>query len=265
MSPSTVARLAQHSLTISTLALILVGAACGSSGGGSKTDGGGGGAGGGGGSDAGGGSDLGLPGSDAPIGATPAEQCNALVTTLCTRGGECLNTTPAQQSNCQTLLNVQFGCERATLPFTACVQDTRALSCSALFPMGSASPPASCDMPLEAIPVSQAQMQCVALVRALCTRSAECQNIMATPAQIDGCVEEAIFGMDGIPCPFVTGVSATYDMCVAQVRADPCITPPDGGAPDGGTPDGGAPADAGMPNGGRLPACNRVLITPTLM
>ena len=199
----------------------------------------------------GGGSDVG------PIGNTPPEQCRGLVAIICARLGECKMATAAEQADCNVVLNVQLGCDRATsTAFPACLTDTRALSCASLFTANGITTPASCDAPLM-IPLSDAQTKCVNLVKALCQRSNECQGGTATQADLDACVQEAIFGMDGIPCPIVVSVGPKYDMCLAEIKVAMCRNP-DGGAADAGMPP--PMGDGGMMTS--LPSCTGVIMTP---
>ncbi|HET6280916.1 MAG TPA: hypothetical protein VFH73_08120 [Polyangia bacterium] len=193
-----------------------------------------------------------------PIGNTPVEQCKGLVAVICSRFGECQMKTPADVADCNVVLNVQFGCDRATsAEFPTCLTDTRALSCASLFTANGIQTPASCDTPLN-IPLSDAQTKCVALVNALCQRSNECQGGTATPQQLADCADQLIFGAMGIPCPIVVSVSAKYDMCLAEIKVAMCTVRPDGGAADASMPaDAG---DAAMMSS--IPSCTGVIMTP---
>ena len=250
MSPSDLSRALPHRiLNISLVGLLLAGASCG--GGGSKADSG---------PPAGDGggvdrnlTDRGPGGGDTSVGGTPAMQCLALTAVICDRLAECEMATPADVASCNKLLAVQFGCDRATADFGACINDTKALTCAQLFTANGIAPPMSCDTPLN-IPLSDAQMKCVTLVNTICQRSNECQGGTATPAQLAMCAEELIFGMDGIPCPIVVGVGPKFDMCIAEIKMLMCRNP------DAGVPDAGA-ADAAPPPS-MTPSCNMVLLTP---
>lgn len=190
-----------------------------------------------------------------PIGSTPPEQCKGLVAVICSRLLACDATaTPQDQTDCSALLNVEFGCDRATsADFPTCLADTRALSCASLFTANGVQLPASCNTPLD-IPLSDAQTKCIGLVKAICDRSNTCQGGTATAQQLADCSDQLIFGMNGIPCPRVTAVGAKYDMCLAEIKMIMCVAPTDGGAPDAGM---------AMPDGGpsMIPSCMNLLTT----
>lgn len=233
----------------------LLAAACGSSGSGGNNDGGRG--------DGGGGNPDGIG-----VGTgTPADQCRTLVTTICRRGDQCSGTDGGATglAQCQAVLGTEFGCDLATEPFGACLSDVNAVSCGTLFPQGGLAVPGSCQEVINRIPLSDAQMKCFALAGTLCTRSLMCSTGVATPdpTDVDACVASLTSDIDGIPCLLATGVSATYNQCLTDLKAAPCATP-DGGAGAGTGADGGAGADGGtgmgMMNG--LASCTGVIMTP---
>jgi hypothetical protein len=182
---------------------------------------------------------------------TPVQMCNQLVTLLCKRDVSCNggDASAGAQTDCETATNVLFGCDRATSTnFNDCMNDAKNLSCTGLFTSNGLSTPASCDAPLN-IPLSDAQMKCVALVRALCTRGLQCDTPGTTPVAQDilDCESSIFVDPAGIPCPYATGVSATYAQCVTDLQAAPCP------AVDGGTDAGGS---------GPIPSCQAVIKTP---
>src|SRR5262245_48684851 len=101
----------------SLLAVALIGASCGG-GSSANPDGPTGGAG---------------TGGAGSFGNTPTGQCKDVVTALCNRDNQCnmLNATPADQMSCFAANNVAFGCDRATMAFTDCLTDVKAVSCAA--------------------------------------------------------------------------------------------------------------------------------------
>jgi hypothetical protein len=219
---------------VAVFGLVLASASCG--GGNASPDGGGG---------------TGAGGGGAPATGTPVQMCNQLVHSICTRDVSCnaADGSAGALADCELLENVLFGCDRATSTnFGDCLNDTKTVSCAGLFTPNGLFTPASCDDPLN-IPLSDAQMKCVALVRTLCTRALQCDGqVNPAPVDVQDCEASIFFDPAGIPCPYATGVSATYDQCVTELAAAPCP------APDGGTADGGG--------GGPIASCQAVIMTP---
>jgi hypothetical protein len=172
--------------------------------------------------------------------ATPNALCQELVSTLCTRSNQCMgaDASVSAQPSCNTLEAVAFGCDRATSAgFPACLNDVKALSCASLFPAaGGLGTPTSCDEPLNSIPLSDAQMKCVALADVVCQKVAMCSGIVApTSADLMQCESDVA---SQIQCGFAVDVSATYDQCLVDFPNVSCGGA-DGGAADGGTDAGG--------------------------
>ena len=178
-------------------------------------------------------------------GNTPVGQCKDVVTTLCNRDNQCnmLNSTPADMMSCVAANNVAFGCDRAAMPFTDCLTDVKAVSCSALFPAAGPTLPASCDDPINAIPLSTPQQKCADLANAVCERSAGCQGITPTPTQLQNCQAD-VFAQLG--CLYAIDVSPMFMQCLTDLAAAPCPPQTDGGVSDAGA-DGGSIPSCSMP------------------
>jgi len=213
----------------------LIGASCG---GGSSAapDSGGAGQGGGGGSGAGGavsGATTGTPG------------CAQVATAICTRELACAPTDAGAlptQADCVRLETVALTCDLATTQdFGGCINVLRSSACADL---ASASSLPSCAVPIDAVPLSPAQMKCGDFVLAACQKSATCQGITPTAAQLQNCQARAYadFG-----CSLAMTVGTTFNQCITDLGNAPCVNA-DGGASDGGA-DGGAP----------LPSCATAL------
>jgi hypothetical protein len=183
-------------------------------------------------------------------GTTPVAQCNQLVSTLCTRLNTCnmLDGSAQDQSDCNTLENVEFGCDRATSAnFPTCLSDVKLLSCAALFPpMVGLVAPASCDEPLNTIPLSTAQMKCADLAAVICDKIAMCDGIMPTQADLLQCQQDVY---SQIGCGFAVDVGPMYAQCLQDFPNSSCATA-----------DGGAAADGGMM--GSVPSCTGVIKGP---
>jgi hypothetical protein len=137
--------------------------------------------------------------------------CKELVSTLCNRSNTCgmLNATPQEIADCITLENVEFGCDRAaSTGFPTCLSDVKLLSCAALFTPQGLSPPASCDEPLNTIPLSVAQMKCAALGHVICQKIFMCDGVTPTANDLAACDAEAFFAIE---CQYAVDVGATYD------------------------------------------------------
>jgi hypothetical protein len=215
-------------LGLSGLALALLGAACG--GGDSK-------------SDAGGTGGPGGPGA-CTIGtydSTPVGQCKKFVNVFCCRAQTCDppdgGTDGGTLASCQSAVEVAVGCDRATsTAFPLCITDTQAVSCSGLGlnPGGAGfQPPASCNDPINSIPLSDAQNKCGVLGQVICDPIDVCANPNNPPSDQSfmDCVNQAY--NDVLQCAFATGVSATYNTCLDDICAQ-AATDADGGAPDAG-------------------------------
>jgi hypothetical protein len=191
--------------------------------------------------DAGGSSDAGgLDGSadagDGDAGATtPVALCERVVATICKRLQSCpgVLTDPSTfvEADCERRENVEFGCDRATSnAFLDCLSDVTAVSCAGLFsPTAGLVLPASCDAPLNSIPLSSAQQKCADLAAADCMRQAECLGVTPTADQLQQC---QIQDYDSAGCGFAVSVGPTYAACLAHVETAPCSA--GGGAPDAG-------------------------------
>jgi hypothetical protein len=170
----------------------------------------------------------------------PVAACRQLTATLCARDAQCAGqtATPAALALCDQRGQVVLGCDRATSSlFPACLQDTAALGCTALFtPDGLILPP-SCDAPLN-IPLSTAQNQCLALVDAFCRRAVGCDN--GTDADVTNCIQ---FELDrDLPCQLAIDVTPNYSVCLTQIQTVACPQ---------------------LLAGGALPACSdAVVLTP---
>jgi hypothetical protein len=149
------------------------------------------------------------------------------------------------------LEDIEFGCDRAmSAGFAGCITDVNSLSCASLFTANGLATPASCDEPLNSIPLSDAQMKCIALAQVICQQGAACAAItMPSAAELAQCAQDVAIQ---IQCGFAVGVSATYDQCLADLPNAPCSSV-DGSAMDGGTDGGSAPA---------VPSCKGVIKGP---
>jgi hypothetical protein len=183
----------------------------------------------------------------AAVPGTPVAQCKEVVATLCNRDNTCngQNATAQDLMDCQTLNGIAFGCDRATAPFADCLNDTKIVSCASLFPASGSGLPPSCNDPIDAIPLSTAQMKCGDLAEVVCERSAGCQGVTPTPPQLQACQLDAFQQLN---CLYAIDVSQSFDQCLKDLPAYPC--PP----ADGGTADGGS--DAGVPS------CDDPLVFP---
>jgi hypothetical protein len=170
---------------------------------------------------------------------SPAGLCKQLITTLCMRSNDCNvgDAGTVDVSQCSTLQDVAFGCDRATsTAFPSCLSDVKALSCTGLFsPTNGLVLPGSCDLPLN-IPPSDAQTKCATLVDVICDPTEVCNNVAPTQTQAFMTCESD--GIQQIGCAFAVSVSATYNQCLNDL----CATA-DGGT-GAATPDGGATAPA---------------------
>jgi hypothetical protein len=136
------------------------------------------------------------------------------------------------EANCEKGENVEFGCDRATsTAFPDCVSDVQTVSCASLFPASGLTLPASCDDPLNTIPLSTAQSKCADLAAADCARFFQCIGVTPTAADMQTCQIDD-YGQAG--CGFATDVGPTYDQCLMDLGTAPC--PTDAGTPDGGVP-----------------------------
>jgi hypothetical protein len=161
---------------------------------------------------------------------TPVAQCQDLVKTLCNRANACqmLNATPDELAQCVRVNNVEFGCERATVSFADCASDARLVSCAGLFPATGIALPASCDDPVNSVPLSAAQQKCSDVAQLACQRSATCAGVTPTQQQLQDCWSQAF---SDLTCFAVVGVSSTYNKCLTDFSAAPC------GGSDAGPPD----------------------------
>lgn len=241
------------------LAVMLVSVGCGGGSGGSTgTAGGSGHAGGAGTTGSAGKAGGGTTGSAGTTGAggaadnTPVGLCKQLVSTLCTRSNTCNaggDGGPIDVSQCITLENVEFGCDRATsTAFPPCLSDVEGLSCAGLFTANGLQLPGSCNDPLDAIPLSDAQMKCLQLTEVICQKIAACQGVTSPTADdLMNCEQDLASSSDGIGCDFAVSVSATYAQCLTDVPNAMCVND------DAGD-------DASIP--GDVPSCDSVIIGP---
>jgi hypothetical protein len=172
-------------------------------------------------------------------GGTPVQLCQELVTTLCSRFSSCTGADGSAdaESHCRMLENIDFGCDRATSAgFPPCLSDVKNLSCASLFTANGLSTPSSCNEPLSSIPLSDAQMKCLALVGVVCQKGAACSGIsIPTATDLMQCEQDVA---TQIQCGYAVGVSSTYQQCLTDFPNAPCGSS-DGGATDGGSVDGG--------------------------
>jgi hypothetical protein len=184
---------------------------------------------------------------------TPVQQCNQLSKTICTRNAQCTSMTAS--TTCEPVLNLEFGCDRATgTDFTSCLGDTQIVSCSSLFPSGGLALPAACNDPLIAIPLSDAQNKCYAVVDQLCARLLQCAGLPTTNLQ--ACEDTVTSDIqNGFPCPLAVSAGAGYSACLAGL---PMLACPSSGA-DGGADAAVVPvADGGMTMAS-VPACDTAI------
>jgi hypothetical protein len=175
---------------------------------------------------------------------TPVGQCQKLIATICTRLKSCpgvlTDPTTFNEMECETSERVEFGCDRATsTAFPDCLNDVTTVSCASLFPSTGLALPASCDTPLNTIPLSTAQSKCADLAGADCMRLAQCLGITPTADQLQQCQAQDYANAG---CGFATDVGPTYQQCLTDLGTAPC--PADGGAP---------------PDGGGVPSCDNAI------
>jgi hypothetical protein len=230
--------------TCAVVAIALASGACG----GSSTPGGGAGATGSAGTGSAGTGSGGTTGTSGTGGTTlpsgtPVALCQQVVKTICMRLQSCpgvlTDPTTFNEAMCETDENIDFGCDRATdTGFPTCVADVMALSCASLFdPTNGLQLPASCNTPLNSIPLSASQTACAALAEADCTRIAMCLGITPTADQLQQC-QATDYSNAG--CGLAIGQGSTYNQCVTDLSQAPC--PVDGGADGGTNPDADIPA-----------------------
>jgi hypothetical protein len=239
-----------------TFALMFTGGACGGGGGSSGTAGHAGGATG----TAGalGTAGAGTGGATGTAGAaanTPVGQCDQFVSAFCNRLIECEPSDGGPDlATCNELFQIAYRCAGATAStaFPTCISDVAGTSCLSLFDATSGAfiEPNSCMAPLDNIPLTVAQNNCLDLVDVLCDPADICTGgTLAQTTDVASCEDDAI---SQLGCEFVTGESSTFNMCLNDL----CSTAADAGA---------APADAG--DGGELPiptTCNNVLTFPPM-
>jgi hypothetical protein len=169
------------------------------------------------------------------VGNSPVQLCQQVVSVLCRRSNECnsADASATDEATCNTLENIDFGCDRAvSAGFAVCLSDVKALSCASLFTAMGLAPPSSCNEPFNSTPLSDAQMKCLALADAICHNAAMCAGVSApTAMQLSQCQQDV---STQIQCAFAVDVSATYGQCLTDVANAPCASA-DGGAADGGT------------------------------
>jgi hypothetical protein len=164
-------------------------------------------------------------GSGPPPSGSPAADCAEAEKTICKRSASCdADAGAGAEEQCLAEFQTVFGCDRATMSFADCLTDVKLVSCSSL----KTSFPGSCEDPFFSIPLSPAQMKCDDLGGALCRRSAKCQGITPTAAQLEACMAEFFADAD---CLFATAVN---EQCAADVAAAPCAAPDAGATPDAG-------------------------------
>lgn len=170
-----------------------------------------------------GGGSGGATGTAGTGGGTPGADCNEVIKTACNRTSvECANGADAgvnAEADCNKVLQVVIGCERATSSFADCLKDTKAISCSSL----SAGLPPSCDEPRSKVPLSPAQMKCNELGLAACSWDARCAGVTPQPDALLACQQDFFFDLD---CIFAESVN---EQCTADLPTASC------GAADAGT------------------------------
>ena len=218
------------------LAVVLASSACG--GGSSSSGAGGSGVTGSAGNKGGAAGNAGSAGAGGVPTGTPVALCNQVISTICMRLKSCnalQDPTKFVEADCERAENVEFGCDRATsTAFPDCVSDVQTVSCASLFTANGLALPGACDAPLNMIPLSAAQQKCADLAQADCTRFFQCSNETPTADVLQTCQIDD-YGNAG--CGFATDVGPSYQQCLTELAAVPCL--PDGGGPD---PDAGVPS-----------------------
>ena len=161
-------------------------------------------------------------------------QCNLLTTTLCTSGPQCV--AGINEGNCESQLNLEFGCGWATGgDFSSCFQNSQSVTCGNLYPDGGLTLPPTCLPPITAIPLSDAQTKCYALVDALCTQSIQCLGLAATSDVVQNCEDDVTTDLqDGLPCLLAATVGVGYAQCIAAIPNLSCADAGAGGDAGGG-------------------------------
>lgn len=211
------------------IAVLLIGASCGG-GGSAAPDGGGAGQTGGNAGQTGGGATTGPQG------------CAQVAQVLCMREIACAPAdagTTITQADCVRLEGISLTCDSATTEdFSACIGILKSTSCTDL---DSASALPSCSNPINMIPLSDPQMKCGDFAQAVCQKSATCQGVTPTAAQLQNCTTQAY---SDIGCSLAMSVGATFNQCLTDVGASSCPSA-----------DGGAGSDAGT----ALPSCDTAI------
>jgi hypothetical protein len=181
------------------------------------------------------------------------QECNQLTTTLCTRAMQCV--AAANEPVCESQLRLEFGCARAPdVDFAPCNQDAQTMLCADLFPGFGLTAPTSCLAPITAIPLSDAQTKCYALVDQLCVRALRCAGKTPTNSAIQSCEDDVTTNLpNGIPCLLASAVGPEYAQCIAAIPALACGS---GGAGGGGG--GAAGAGGGLP-ATTIPSCAKAI------
>jgi hypothetical protein len=148
--------------------------------------------------------------------STAVDLCKQVVARLC----HC--PTSSDEATCNRTEVVEFGCDRATSDqFPSCLADVTAASCDALFSQfAGLTLPASCDDPINTIPLSTAQMECATLAAADCTRRAQCEGVSTAPDALQPCESED-YGTAN--CSFAIDVGASYGQCLADLAIVACL------------------------------------------
>ena len=143
------------------------------------------------------------------------------------------------QADCVRLEGVALTCASATTEdFGACIGILKSATCTDL---DSASTLPSCSNPINMIPLSDAQMKCGDFAQAICQKSATCQGVTPTAAQLQNCTAQAY---SDIGCSLAMSVGATFNQCITDVGASACPST------DGGT---------GSDGGAALPSCDTAI------
>jgi|GEM_PF-5260994 len=178
---------------------------------------------------------------------TPVDMCKQFGKVMCTREGQCSGTalTPAQQTDCEGIWNVENNCDATPtgIDFSACLTDIQVLSCASLIQSdGTPNPPQACQNQINNIPSSDAQIKCAALIGAFCDRLAQCAGLPQSAS--DACLSSNLTDpQNGVPCFDAISVSASYPQCLSTYQNMACPNP-DAGT-DGGSDGGVAGGDAG--------------------
>jgi hypothetical protein len=193
-----------------------------------------------------------------------------MTASLCMRGALCSTDTSA--STCQPELELEFGCARADgVDFSACGVDAAAGTCASLYPGGGLTVPATCETAVHAVPLSDPQSACYALVDRLCERGLVCAGgTVDDAAAIQDCEDMVTTDLSsGIPCLLATATGPDYAACLQAISNLPCPAAASGqggqgaGGAAGAGGAGGIGAGGSVPGLAAIPACaSAITVTP---